>query len=287
MFRRDTERLQDCGKRLAFSPLGSCALAGTGFPIDRQQTAAELGFTAPTANSLDGVSDRDFALEYLAAAAIVMMHLSRFCEEIILWSSYEFGFVTLDDAYSTGSSIMPQKKNPDMAELIRGKTGRVYGDLLGLLTVMKGLPLAYNKDMQEDKESVFDAADTLRGCLSVFIPMLQTLRVNAAAMEKDLASGYINATDVADYLAAKGLPFRDAHRVSGELVRLAEQQGCTLEQLPLDTMRQYSDLFAADVYEAISLRACMEKRNSFGGPAPARVREEIAALRDWYAAQAD
>ena len=213
-----------------------------------------------------------------------MMHLSRFCEEIVLWSSYEFGFITLDDAYSTGSSIMPQKKNPDMAELIRGKTGRVYGDLMALLTVMKGLPLAYNKDMQEDKEPVFDAVDTLKGCLIVFIPMLQTLHVRAERMQDDLSAGFINATDMADYLVGKGLPFREAHAVAGTLVRRAEQAGKTLEELPLDELRKESPLFAEDIYAAISLIGCMKKRSSIGGPAPQAVEAELVELRHWLAA---
>ena len=284
MFRRDYGRLLDAAVRMNESPLGCGALAGTGFPIDRAQTAAALGFDCPTRNSLDGVSDRDFALEFLSAAAILMMHLSRFCEEIVLWSSYEFGFITLDDAYSTGSSIMPQKKNPDMAELIRGKTGRVYGDLMALLTVMKGLPLAYNKDMQEDKEPVFDAVDTLKGCLIVFIPMLQTLHVRAERMQDDLSAGFINATDMADYLVGKGLPFREAHAVAGTLVRRAEQAGKTLQELPLDELRKESPLFAEDIYAAISLIGCMKKRSSTGGPAPQAVEAELVELRHWLAA---
>lgn len=281
MFRRDIGRLQDCRARLNLSPLGSGALAGTGFAIDREMTARELGFDGYTLNSLDGVSDRDFALEFIFAASMVMMHLSRFCEEIILWSSYEFGFITLDDAYSTGSSIMPQKKNPDMAELIRGKTGRVYGDLMALLTVMKGLPLAYNKDMQEDKEAVFDAVDTVKSCLIVFTPMLETMRLHPERMRADLAAGFINATDVADYLAMKGLPFRAAHAVSGRLVRVAEQQGKALEELDLATLRAESPLFEADIYVAISLDACLAKRKSAGGPAPEATAQAIQAVEAW------
>ena len=281
MFMRDYSRLEDTATRMNFSPLGSCALAGTGFPIDREMTSMELGFSGPCENSLDGVSDRDYAIEFLAAAAMIMMHLSRFCEEIILWSTYEFGFITLDDAYSTGSSIMPQKKNPDMAELIRGKTGRVYGDLMGLLTVMKGIPLAYNKDMQEDKEAVFDAIDTVKACLTVFTPMLQTMNVHPDVMERDLSSGFINATDVADYLAAKGLPFREAHSVSGTLVKIAEEKKCTLTELPLATLQEVCPLFAEDIYDAISLKACMEKRNSYGGPAPAAVNMALQHVENW------
>jgi len=283
MFIRDHGRLDDTVKRMSFNPLGSCALAGTGFPIDRFATSDELGFFAPTANSIDGVSDRDFALEFLSAASILMMHLSRFCEEIILWSSYEFGFITLDDAYSTGSSIMPQKKNPDMAELIRGKTGRVYGDLIGLLTVMKGIPLAYNKDMQEDKEAVFDGVDTLKACLTVFTPMLSTCRVNANNMYRDLASGFINATDVADYLAAKGLPFREAHAASGTLVKIAEMRSCAIEDLSLSELKEVSDLFEEDVYTEISMKRCMEKRSSYGGPAPAATEAAISEIKLWLA----
>ena len=281
MFMRDYSRLEDTATRMNFSPLGSCALAGTGFPIDREMTSMELGFSGPCENSLDGVSDRDYAIEFLAAAAMIMMHLSRFCEEIILWSTYEFGFITLDDAYSTGSSIMPQKKNPDMAELIRGKTGRVYGDLMGLLTVMKGIPLAYNKDMQEDKEAVFDAIDTVKACLTVFTPMLQTMNVHPDVMERDLSSGFINATDVADYLAAKGLPFREAHSVSGTLVKIAEEKKCTLTELSLATLQEVCPLFAEDIYDAISLKACMEKRNSYGGPAPAAVNMALQHVENW------
>ena len=281
MFRRDTGRFSDAKARMNESPLGSGALAGTGFPIDREMTARELGFDRPTLNSLDGVSDRDFALEFLFAAAMAMMHLSRFCEEIILWSSYEFGVITLADAYSTGSSIMPQKKNPDMAELIRGKTGRVYGDLLALLTVMKGLPLAYNKDMQEDKEAVFDAADTLGACLKVFTPMLATMTVRKERMAADLRQGFLNATDAADYLAERGLPFREAHRVSGRLVRLAEQRGCTLEELSLADFQAESPLFAADIFTAISLENALAKRKSQGGPAPEAAAVAIAQLRQW------
>lgn len=286
MFERDYDRLADCLVRMNYCPLGSGALAGTGFAIDRDETAQELGFTAPMANSLDGVSDRDFALEFLADASICMMHLSRFCEEIILWNSGEFGFVTMDDAYSTGSSIMPQKKNPDMAELIRGKTGRVYGDLVAMLTMMKSLPLAYNKDMQEDKESVFDAVDTLKGCIIVFIPMMQTMRVNADKMAADLEGGYLNATDLADYLAAKGLPFRSAHAVSGHLVQYAEQSGRKLTELTLEEMRRESPLFEEDIYQVIAPAQCLAARKTFGGPAPEAVETALKAAQDWLAARA-
>ncbi len=283
MFRRDHTRLADCAERMNFSPLGSGALAGTGFPIDRFETAAALGFDAPSANTLDGVSDRDYALEYLSAASIIMMHLSRFCEEIILWSSQEFSYITLDDAYSTGSSIMPQKKNPDMAELIRGKTGRVYGDLVALLTTMKGLPLAYNKDMQEDKEAIFDAVDTVKGCLKVFIPMLQTMRVNTDKMAADVEDGFLNATDMADYLVAKGLPFRSAHAISGHLVHYAEENGCRLDDLTLAQLRKESDLFEEDIYEAIAPQACLAARKTYGGPAPEALETAIKDIKEWLA----
>ncbi len=281
MFRRDVERMNDCVARMNVCPLGSCALAGTGFPIDREQTAAELGFDAPMSNSLDGVSDRDYAIEFLSAAAITMMHLSRFCEEIIIWNSGEFGFITMDDAYSTGSSIMPQKKNPDMAELIRGKTGRVYGDLMALLTIMKSLPLAYNKDMQEDKEATFDALDTLKGCLMVFTPMFQTIVVNRDKMAADLEGGFLNATDLADYLVAKGLPFRSAHEVSGKLVQYAEKSNRRLADLSLEEMQKESALFAEDIYDAIALTQCLAARNVLGGPAPEATKIAIAEAREW------
>ncbi|MCL1905868.1 MAG: argininosuccinate lyase [Clostridiales bacterium] len=281
MFMRDLGRLRDSRRRMNFCPLGSAALAGTTFPIDRVSTAAQLGFTAPTANSMDSVADRDFALEFLSAAAIIMMHLSRFCEELVLWSSREFSFIRLDDAYSTGSSIMPQKKNPDMAELIRGKTGRVYGNLLALLTVMKGLPLAYNKDMQEDKEAVFDAADTLRNCLQVFTPMLAGLQVEKENIRRAAGQGFINATDMADYLVRKGLPFRAAHEVTGKLVLYAEGSAKTLEELSMDELRAQSPLFGDDVYEAISLKRCVAARASYGGPAPEAVATAIAETRLW------
>ncbi|MDD2221343.1 MAG: argininosuccinate lyase, partial [Clostridia bacterium] len=275
MFARDLERLADCRRRADFSPLGSCALAGTTLPINREQTAKDLGFSGYTANSLDGVSDRDFAIEFCADASIIMMHLSRFCEEIILWSSSEFAFVSLDDAYSTGSSIMPQKKNPDVAELVRGKTGRVYGALITLLTVMKSLPLAYNKDMQEDKEPLFDAVDTVKGCLTVFTPMLASLKINKDKMRAAVGSGFLNATDLADYLAAKGLPFREAHAVSGRLVLYCEQKGKALDDLSLDELKQASELFEQDIYQAISVDTCLAARTSAGGPAPEAVKKAI------------
>ena len=278
MFRRDVTRLEDCGKRLNECPLGSGALAGTTYPIDRFQTAAALGFDAPMGNSLDGVSDRDYALELLSDLSILMMHLSRFSEEVILWCSWEFKFIELDDAYATGSSIMPQKKNPDVAELVRGKTGRVYGDLISLLTVMKGLPLAYNKDMQEDKEPVFDAIDTVEMCLPVFAAMLDTMTVRTDNMRAAAGKGFINATDCADYLTKKGMPFRDAYTVTGHLVAACTAQGKTLEDLTLEELQAVSPLFEADVYQALKLENCMALRGSFGGPAVAETTRQIAQL---------
>ena len=278
MFARDVTRLEDCGKRLNQCPLGSGALAGTTYPIDRFQTAAALGFDAPMGNSLDGVSDRDYALELLSDLSILMMHLSRFAEEVILWCSWEFKFIELDDAYATGSSIMPQKKNPDVAELVRGKTGRVYGDLMGLLTVMKGLPLAYNKDMQEDKEPVFDAIDTVEMCLPVFARMLDTMTVRADNMRAAAGRGFINATDCADYLTKKGMPFRDAYTVTGRLVADCAAGGKTLEELTLEELRAVSDLFGEDVYEALKLENCMALRASFGGPAVLETTRQIEEM---------
>ena len=279
MFRRDVTRLEDCGKRLDECPLGSGALAGTTYPIDRWETAQALGFAAPMSNSLDGVSDRDYALELLSGLSILMMHLSRFAEEVILWCSWEFKFIELDDAYATGSSIMPQKKNPDVAELVRGKTGRVYGDLMSLLTVMKGLPLAYNKDMQEDKEPVFDAIDTVEMCLPVFAAMLDTMTVRTDNMRKAAGHGFINATDCADYLTKKGMPFRDAYTVTGHLVAQCTAQGKTLEELTLEEFQSYSPLFEEDIYHAIDLTTCCEGRTSYGGPAKASVLDQIAKVR--------
>ena len=271
--------------RLNQCPLGSGALAGTTYPIDRFQTAAALGFDAPMGNSLDGVSDRDYALELLSDLSILMMHLSRFAEEVILWCSWEFKFIELDDAYATGSSIMPQKKNPDVAELVRGKTGRVYGDLMGLLTVMKGLPLAYNKDMQEDKEPVFDAIDTVEMCLPVFARMLDTMTVRADNMRAAAGRGFINATDCADYLTKKGMPFRDAYTVTGRLVADCTARGKTLEELTLEELRGVSDLFGEDVYEALNLENCMALRNSFGGPARESVERQIALIEEFTEAR--
>ena len=276
MLLRDLDRLADWQVRTKVSPIGCCALAGTTYNTDRRFEAEKLGFPEIARNSLDGVSDRDFCLELLFDLSTLMMHLSRFSEELILWSSWEFKFVELSDAYTTGSSIMPQKKNPDMAELVRGKTGRVYGHLMALLTTMKGLPLAYNKDMQEDKEGVFDAIDTVKLCLQVLTPMVDTMTVLTDNMANAARRGFINATDLADYLVKKGLPFRTAYKISGALVALCIEKNTVLEQLSLATFQQQSDLFEADVYEAISLRTCVEKRISEGGPTPASVEKQIA-----------
>ncbi len=283
MLRRDVTRLEDCQKRLNECPLGCGALAGTTYPIDRWDTARALGFDAPCGNSLDGVSDRDYALELLGALSILMMHLSRFSEEVILWCSWEFKFVELDDAYATGSSIMPQKKNPDIAELVRGKTGRVYGDLCGLLTVMKGLPLAYNKDMQEDKEGVFDAIDTVKLCLPALAGQVSTWTVLPENMRKAAGRGFINATDCADYLTKKGMPFRDAYTVTGRLVADCAAKGKTLEELDLEELRAVSPLFEEDVYEALKLENCMALRRSYGGPAVGETTRQIEEARAFIA----
>ncbi len=280
MLRRDMSRLEDCRRRMDESPIGCCALAGTTYPIDRAYEAQLLGFSAVTQNSLDGVSDRDFCLELLSCLATVMMHLSRLSEELILWSSWEFGFIRLPDAYTTGSSIMPQKKNSDMAELIRGKTGRVYGDMVALYTTLKGLPLAYNKDMQEDKECVFDACDTARLSLRVMQGMIAGLTANEGAMRAAAGRGFLNATDLADYLTRKGMPFRDAYKLSGRLVALCIAQDATLDTLPLETYRSFSSLIGPDVYDAIALDACVARRRSAGGTAPECVRAQIQQLRD-------
>ena len=280
MLLRDLDRLADCRKRLNQSPIGCCALAGTTYDTDRYFEAEKLGFDGICMNSLDGVSDRDFCAELMSGLSILMMHLSRFSEEIILWSSWEFKFVELSDAFTTGSSIMPQKKNPDMAELVRGKTGRVYGDLMALLTTLKGLPLAYNKDMQEDKESVFDAVDTVKMCLQVFAPMIDTLKANTANMKLAAQKGFINATDLADYLVKKGLPFRSAYKISGQLVALCIQQGTVLEDLPLETYKEYSQLFDEELYTAIDLMVCVEKRISEGGTSVASVEKQINYVRE-------
>ena len=278
MFRRDITRLEDCAARLNECPLGSGALAGTTYPIDRWETAKLLGFDAPMANSLDGVSDRDYALELLSGLSILMMHMSRFAEEVILWCSWEFKFVELDDAYATGSSIMPQKKNPDVAELVRGKTGRVYGDLMSLLTVMKGIPLAYNKDMQEDKEPVFDAIDTVEVCIPVFAAMIDTMRVLPENMRRAAGKGFINATDCADYLTKKGMPFRDAYTLTGKLVAKCTAEGKTLEELTMEELKEASGLFEEDVYEALNLENCMLLRASYGASAVTETTRQIESL---------
>ena len=280
MFLRDCDRLADCRRRMNMSPIGCCALAGTTYDTDRRFEAAQLGFDGICLNSLDGVSDRDFCAELLAAFSILMMHLSRFSEEIILWASWEFQFVELSDAYTTGSSIMPQKKNPDMAELCRGKTGRVYGDLMALLTTLKGLPLAYNKDMQEDKEAVFDACDTVRMCLQVFTGMVATMKAKADNMKRAAQKGFINATDLADYLVKKGMPFRSAYKISGQLVALCISQNTVLEELPMDTYKQYSELFEEDLYHDIDLSVCVEKRLSEGGTSTASVKKQIQYVKE-------
>lgn len=275
MLSRDVERMNDAMKRLNISPLGSCALAGTTFDTDRFMTAELCGFSAPCMNSMDGVSDRDFCIEYLSAFATEMMHLSRLAEETIIWSSLEFRVVTLDDRFTTGSSIMPQKKNSDMAELIRGKTGRVYGDLMSILTVMKGLPLAYNKDMQEDKECLFDAVDTLKQCLTVAAPMYATATYNAEVLRKVASDGFINATDLADYLVGKGLPFRTAYKIVGNIVGDCEHSGKNLETLTLDEYKNYSEVFDEKLFDAISLENCVKRRTSYGGTSPDSVKKQI------------
>ena len=280
MLLRDIDRLADCAKRMNMSPIGCCALAGTTYNTDRHFEADKLGFDGICMNSLDGVSDRDFCVELISALSILMVHLSRFSEEIILWSSWEFKFIELSDAYTTGSSIMPQKKNPDMAELCRGKTGRVFGDLMGILTTLKGLPLAYNKDMQEDKEGVFDAVDTVKMCLQVFAPMVATMKANTRNMKRAAQAGFINATDLADYLVKKGLPFRSAYKISGQLVALCIKEGTVLEELPLATYKTYSDLFDNDLYQDIDLVTCVEKRISEGGTSTASVKKQIAYVRE-------
>ncbi|MEW5952175.1 MAG: argininosuccinate lyase [Bacillota bacterium] len=280
MFSRDQERMQDCRRRTDVMPLGSGALAGTTFPLDRELVAGALGFTAVTENSLDGVSDRDFAVEFAAAASLVMVHLSRFCEEIILWSSAEFGFIELDDSFSTGSSMMPQKKNPDVAELIRGKSGRVFGGLQALLVMLKGLPLAYNKDMQEDKEALFDVVDTVKKCLLTFRPMVETMRVRADRMSLAARGGFTNATDLADYLVGRGVPFREAHEIVGRAVLNCVQRDIALDQLTLDEFRALSPLVGEDVYEYISVERCVAARKLRGGPAPEAVAGALARAWD-------
>ena len=279
MLKRDVDRLSDAVARMNVSPLGALALAGTTYPIDRRRTAELLGFDAPMANSIDAVSDRDYAVELLSAFSIIMMHLSRFSEEIILWSSWEFSFIELDDAYTTGSSIMPQKKNSDMAELARGKTGRVYGDLIAMLTVLKGLPLAYNKDMQEDKEALFDGADTVIACLEVFAPMVRTMKVKSENMLAAAKRGFINATDLADYLTKRGIPFRDAYKITGRIVSDCIKRGVTLDGLTLAEYKNYSELISDDVFSEISLETCIEKRISEGSTGYASVENQIKNIK--------
>ncbi len=279
MLLRDIGRIQDAVKRMNYSPLGSCALAGTTYNTDRGFVAKELGFDGITENSIDGVSDRDFCLELMSAFSVLMMHLSRLSEEIILWSSWEFKFIELDDSYTTGSSIMPQKKNPDMAELIRGKTGRVYGNLMALLTTLKGLPLAYNKDMQEDKEAIFDSIDTVKMCLEVLAPMLATMKVNAETTYRAAQKGFINATDLADYLVKKGMPFRAAYKIVGTIVADCIAKDCVLDTYPIEAYKTHSELFDTDLYTEISLKTCVEKRLSEGGASPASVKKQIEWVR--------
>ena len=279
MLLRDIGRLDDCAKRMDESPIGCCALAGTTYDTDRFFEAKKLGFSSVTRNSLDGVADRDFGVELLSAISLLMMHLSRFSEELILWSSWEFKFIELSDSYTTGSSIMPQKKNPDMCELVRGKTGRVYGDLMTLLTLMKGLPLAYNKDMQEDKEAIFDACDTVKMCLQVFAPMIETMTTLPRNMRKAAQDGFINATDLADYLVRKGLPFRSAYKISGQIVAACIESGKALETLPLEIYKRFSELIGEDVYEAVDLDNCVSTRGSYGGPCAQSVSAQIEYVR--------
>ncbi len=281
MFRRDRGRLQDIHERMNWCPLGSGALAGTTYPLDREYTAELLDFAGPTSNSMDSVSDRDYLIELLSAMSTIMMHLSRFCEEIITWNTNEYRFVEIDDAYSTGSSIMPQKKNPDIAELVRGKTGRVYGALVSILTTMKGLPLAYNKDMQEDKELTFDAIDTVKGCLALFTGMIDTMKFRNDVMEASAKNGFTNATDAADYLVVKGVPFRDAHGIIGRLVLYCIDKDCSLDDLTVEEFKQFSEAFDEDIYDAISMETCVEKRMTIGAPGAA-VMEQVIAANDKY-----
>ena len=276
MFKRDRSRLHDIHERMNYSPIGSGALAGTTYPLDRELPASLLGFYGPTLNSMDSVSDRDYLIEFLSALSTIMMHLSRFCEEIIIWNTNEYRFVEIDDSYSTGSSIMPQKKNPDIAELIRGKTGRVYGALISILTTMKGLPLAYNKDMQEDKELTFDAIDTVKGCISLFTGMIKTMKFRKDVMENSAKNGFTNATDVADYLVNKGVPFRDAHGIVGQLVLMCIDKNIALDDLPLEDYKSISPVFEEDVYPAISMKTCVDKRMTIGAPGPEAMKKVIA-----------
>ena len=281
MFRRDRERLHDIYKRMNYCPLGSGALAGTTYPLDREYTAKLLGFYGPTLNSMDSVADRDYVIEFLSALSTIMMHLSRFSEEIIIWNTNEYQFVELDDAYSTGSSIMPQKKNPDIAELVRGKTGRVYGALMSLLTTMKGLPLAYNKDMQEDKEMAFDAMETAQNCILLFTGMIATMKFRKDKMAKSALGGFTNATDAADYLVNKGVPFRDAHGIIGRMVLYCIEKNCSIDDLSLEELKNLSDKFEADIYDAISLKTCVEKRLTIGAPGSEAMKQVIAMSREY------
>ena len=277
MFKRDRSRMADIYKRMNYCPLGSGALAGTTYPLDREYTASLLGFEGPTLNSMDSVADRDYLFEFLSALSTIMMHLSRFSEEIIIWNSNEYKFIEIDDAYSTGSSIMPQKKNPDIAELVRGKTGRVYGALMSLLTTMKGIPLAYNKDMQEDKELTFDAIDTVKGCLALFTGMIRTMKFNKDIMEKSAMHGFTNATDAADYLVKHGVPFRDAHSIIGHLVLTCIEKGKAIDEMSIEELKEISDVFEPDIYDAISLKTCVEKRLTIGAPSKTSMEQAIAA----------
>ena len=283
MFRRDRGRLADILKRMNYCPLGAGALAGTTYPLDREYTASLLGFTGATSNSIDSVSDRDYLIEFLSALSTIMMHLSRFSEEIIIWNSNEYRFIELDDGYSTGSSIMPQKKNPDIAELVRGKTGRVYGALISLLTTMKGLPLAYNKDMQEDKELTFDAIDTVKGCVLLFTGMIDTMTFNKDVMEKSAMAGFTNATDAADYLVNHGVPFRDAHGIIGQIVLYCLDHGISIDEMSLDELKAICPVFEADIYDAISLKTCVEKRLTKGAPSSAAMNEAIREYEAYLA----
>ena len=281
MFKRDRLRMKDIYKRMNYCPLGAGALAGTTYPLDREYTAALLGFEGPTLNSIDSVADRDYVIEFLSALSTIMMHLSRFSEEIIIWNSNEYRFVEIDDAYSTGSSIMPQKKNPDIAELVRGKTGRVYGALLSILTTMKGIPLAYNKDMQEDKELTFDAIDTVKGCISLFNGMIGTMKFNKAVMEKSAMNGFTNATDAADYLVNKGIPFRDAHGIIGRLVLYCIEKNKSLSDLTIEEYKEISPTFESDIYDAVSLETCVQKRLTIGAPS-VKAMQKVIALNKTY-----
>ena len=279
MFKRDASRFSDCLDRMDYLPLGSGALAGTTYNTDRDFLASQLGFKGVCPNAMDAVADRDFAVEFISSCSITMMHLSRFCEELILWSSVEFSFIEIDDAYSTGSSIMPQKKNPDMAELIRGKTGRVYGDLMSLLTIIKGLPLAYNKDLQEDKLPVFDAGDTLKASVNIFTEMIATMKVNAANMEHAAKYGYMNATDAADYLVTKGIPFRDCHEIIGGIVLHCIEKGIAIEEMSMEEFKSFSDKFDEDIYDKIAVRSCVEAKKSKGSTSSESVRQQIADIK--------